>query len=204
MFFCAFAHQPGHFTHKPLQAGRGPHTEHGRYKVWLHYQATVWPFLQNAANGQGRISTAVFPLQHQPRGHPGNINVMCITINGVQIAHLGHLRPEAPGHRSLRPLDFSQSVAAQRQCQIHHLIGHRGVSDFQGLWHHIILRKVETRAIREQTCRPNQPYAAEAQVFRVQLEFTETVQEVGNGKRPLIDLMFQIPLLLLEVLGFDE
>ena len=122
----------------------------------------------------------------------------------MQIPDFHGLGTKTPGYRGIRPLHFGQGVTAQRQRQIHHLVGHRRIGDFQGLRHHIVLGQIEPGTIRKQSGRPHQANPAKAQVLGVQLQVTEAIQVVRDRQRPLVDLVFQISLLLLEVLGLDK
>ena len=198
------AHQPGHFPDETLKPGRCPHTEHGGDEVRVHHQAAVRALFQDPANGQGRVGTAIVPFQHQFRGHPGHVDGVGVSVNGMQVPDFLALGPETASDGGFRPFHFRQTLAAQRQGQIHHLVGHGGISDLQGFRHHVVLGQAETGAVRKQAAGPYQAYPAKAQVFGVQLQIAETVQVIRNRQGSFVDLVFQVTLLLLEVLGLDE
>ena len=122
----------------------------------------------------------------------------------MQVADLYSLCPEPAGDRGIRPFHFCQGIAAQGQCQEHHLVGHRGIGDFQGLRHYVVLGQVEPGAVWKQPAGPHQPDPAKAQVLGVQFQVAEAIQVVRHRQRPLVNLVLQVSLLLLEMLGLDE
>ena len=201
---CPLPHQARHFPDKSLQPRCRSHTQHGRDEVRVHHQAAVRALLKNPADGQGRIGTAIVSLQHQAGCNPAHIDGVGITVDRMQIPDFQGVGTEPARHRGVRPFHFGEAVTAQWQGQVHDLIGHGGIGDFHRLRHHIVLGQTEAGAIREQAGCPNQANPAETQVLCVQFQVAEAIQIIGDRERPFIDLVFQISLLLLEVLGLDE
>lgn len=174
----------------------------GDVEPGVHEQAAIGLQVEYATQGQAGEGAAVVALQCQLQVGYGKVQRVVVALMAVGVAHVLGAQHVAGIGVGVGPAHLGGAVGTQRKREVDGLVGRTCVRDGQRLRWRLVMRNVEQRAVGHDAPGADDGYLAEGEEFLVQLQLGEAIP-VPTAVA-CVDVVFQVPGGLLEVLGLDE